>query len=757
MRIREDHNLVATLNSLVEAAMRKGDDAEAIAALRELVRLEPNEPIHLQRLYNLGVRDLVESDAPDVVRATGPLDYQSAVFDDAFVIRQISEAEILAGHGQVDQAVGILTGILQYAPEHVQVHLKLKDIYLRAGVMDKAAAECVELSRIHEARGESARASDYYAEAQQLNPFIASQAKPAQPGEGAWSGDVVDAFAFGQEAAAPAEAAAGNGDSGFDFHESAGGLDWARYQTGQLTDHTGFVTIPEGEAKPASGNGNGAASPQGDSKHSFRYSDMLVGDNGKAVEANANAADAAFSSAGDMPSDTMPRILRDELEGIDFYIAQGYIEIARDTLDRLRAEQGDHPEILSRYSRLGDNSFAMVDPAGQPQESQSSAAEASYAVDEPVYLDPGAGYDLVAAPEVADESPDQEMDLAVVEEAGEVDSEELPGRYPDGDLSVAVDEAHSGDEGPQQRQAEEKQSHFMIHKESGPLYPDLIVQLNTSDLLNDTMFDAARLPTGPLPSTPDKPIGTADLIESIVSSFDSSFSEIQQPDSESSAQSGVAVETEAEAGAAFDIVSEPEPLETEEEFSQSSIEQGVEEAEQQAVEPAEQAVAHETLGWSEPAHSSEHAEDLADIFEELKENTGELKGPIDFETHYSLGLAYKDMDLLDEAIEEFQLAFRMAGLEDLKGDYIQCCNMLGVCFKRKQMPKLAIMWFQRGLRIQSRPEDEYQALRYEIGICYEELGDHTSALDSFMEVYGTDVNYREVGEKIKHLQALKSA
>src|SRR5262245_55851104 len=180
LRIREDHNLIATLNSLVEAAMRKADDQEAIAALKELARLEPDEPLHLQRLYNLGVRDIVEADSPDVVRATGPLDYRSAAFDDTFVIRQISEAEILAGHGQVAHAVEILTEILNHVPENVQVHLKLKDIYLRAGIMDKAANECLQLARIHEGRGESARASDYLAEAHQLNPLLESTAAPAQ-------------------------------------------------------------------------------------------------------------------------------------------------------------------------------------------------------------------------------------------------------------------------------------------------------------------------------------------------------------------------------------------------------------------------------------------------------------------------------------------------------------------------------------------------------------------------------------------------
>ena len=81
--------------------------------------------------------------------------------------------------------------------------------------------------------------------------------------------------------------------------------------------------------------------------------------------------------------------------------------------------------------------------------------------------------------------------------------------------------------------------------------------------------------------------------------------------------------------------------------------------------------------------------------------------------------------------------------------------MLGVCFNRKQMPKVAIMWFERGLNIPNRSEDEYQALRYEIALCYEELGEPDKALDTFMEVYGIDVNYREVSRKIKQLQSAK--
>jgi hypothetical protein len=73
------------------------------------------------------------------------------------------------------------------------------------------------------------------------------------------------------------------------------------------------------------------------------------------------------------------------------------------------------------------------------------------------------------------------------------------------------------------------------------------------------------------------------------------------------------------------------------------------------------------------------------------------------------------------------------------------------------MPKLAIMWFHRGLTVPNRTEDEYQALRYDIGLCYEEMGEASKAIETFMEVYGIDVNYRQVAERLRELQEQKGA
>jgi tetratricopeptide (TPR) repeat protein len=687
------------------------------------------------------VKDIVSSDAPDVVRATGPLDYESAAFDDAFVIRQISEAEILAGHGQIDHAVEILGGILAHTPENVQVHQKLKDIYLRAGMSDKAAQECLSLGKIHEARGESARASDYFAEARQIDPSIEAPAPQSEMDED-WSDHTANTLQGASEA---------DGINAAEGQEPASPMDWMKYQTGALADQTGFVMVPEEGSSRA--NENGA---EGDD---FRYSDTLVGE--QEPEGENPVADFVLSVTGNLPSDTMPRVLRDELEGIDFYIAQGYVEIARDTLDRLHAEHGDHPEVLQRYAQL--NGDGMAAPVVARPESMEEEAGPHQPVGTTFFNDlPGQPADFA-------------QDGVIVEEGNgnkAIDPNDLT-------FPVA--------RGPKEAEHNNPQP-FIIHKESGPLYPDLLVQLNTSDLLIDTAFDNLRLPTGALAAPLNKPIGTGDLINSIVDSIDSSFAHPEhrqkEPEVASEAPDTRAVEqvkdidlgavTESEEAA---TAVEPTPFAEEPEsmpfdmdaagfemgtlgFEGNGTEVDSTESDQAEGEQSELGLQPEES--AAPESASGHSrllspeEELQQMFEELKDNGSELKPLIDFETHYSLGLAYKDMELLDDAIEEFQHAFKMAGAEDPKGDYIQCCNMLGVCFKRKSMPTVAVQWFNRGLKIPNRPEDEYQALRYEIGMCYEEMGDSEKALDAYMEVYGLDVGYREVAEKIKELRARKN-
>jgi tetratricopeptide (TPR) repeat protein len=147
---------------------------------------------------------------------------------------------------------------------------------------------------------------------------------------------------------------------------------------------------------------------------------------------------------------------------------------------------------------------------------------------------------------------------------------------------------------------------------------------------------------------------------------------------------------------------------------------------------------------------------LAAIFEEYRassESEGATTANGDYETHYNLGLAYKEMDLFEDALEEFQFAVNLVAPGDGTPRYLQCCNLLGHCFMRTGVPELAVKWFSKGLNSPGASEDERIALSYEVGVAYEQAGDLQRALEFFTEVYGTNVSYRNVSERVRTLKA----
>ena len=143
---------------------------------------------------------------------------------------------------------------------------------------------------------------------------------------------------------------------------------------------------------------------------------------------------------------------------------------------------------------------------------------------------------------------------------------------------------------------------------------------------------------------------------------------------------------------------------------------------------------------------SEEEQSLEEIFREFKKGVEQQLDSEDYDTHYNLGIAYKEMGLTDEAIGEFQLASK-----DPKRA-IECCSMLGLCFLEKGMPQLAIKWYRKGLEIPEITEDEHVGLLYDLGSAYVEVGDTDTAHKSFIEIYGIRSNYRDIAQRIKQLE-----
>ncbi len=140
---------------------------------------------------------------------------------------------------------------------------------------------------------------------------------------------------------------------------------------------------------------------------------------------------------------------------------------------------------------------------------------------------------------------------------------------------------------------------------------------------------------------------------------------------------------------------------------------------------------------------------LEEIVEGFKRGVAESLSAEDFDTHYNLGIAYREMGLLDEAIGEFQLASKDAKY------LVDCCSLLGGCFLEKGLPELAVKWYQRGLEAPSLPEEAYLGLLYDLGNAYLWQGDTDKARKTFVEIYGINSNYRDVVAKLAELDAAR--
>jgi tetratricopeptide (TPR) repeat protein len=151
----------------------------------------------------------------------------------------------------------------------------------------------------------------------------------------------------------------------------------------------------------------------------------------------------------------------------------------------------------------------------------------------------------------------------------------------------------------------------------------------------------------------------------------------------------------------------------------------------------------------EPATSGTDLGDagLADIFKEFKKGVDKQLGKEDYDTRYNLGIAYKEMGLIDEAIAEFQLAAKD------ENRLLECSSMLGICFLEKGMPKLAVKWFEKGLQAPGRSEEEYQGLKYDLAMAHEASGEMDRALNLFTDLYGQNANFRDVATKVRELGA----
>lgn len=124
----------------------------------------------------------------------------------------------------------------------------------------------------------------------------------------------------------------------------------------------------------------------------------------------------------------------------------------------------------------------------------------------------------------------------------------------------------------------------------------------------------------------------------------------------------------------------------------------------------------------------------------------------DYDTHYQMAIAYKEMGLMEESIREFQDAINMVRADDGTRRFFQCCNLLGHCFMEQAMPNLALLWYRRALETPNLSDEERQAMLYETANAYEMGGETPKAVECFEQIYAVNVDYRDVSSRLEQLR-----
>jgi len=718
-RTREDHNLVSTLNLIVDLALRQQQKDEAIEALKKLVEIEPDEQSYKQRLMSLGgtVVEPVKPAKPsysipnafEPVGATVPLTNKTAQGDNQIIERQLREAEMFANRGYADSAAQILEELISQYPNNIEARLKIKQIYIDGGLEEKAASQCLTLAKLYESQGDKALASDLLSEAYDLNPRLkpsgaakapARNGQPAPPKladsieinlDDALSSDftldspslsqprtdavktqsttyqpqasTLSGFNLGGKLENPQMPQGSSQASGLAYglpelfnqggpatappNPNSGGVGGFNPFSQQSTQPPSSFEMPNifGQTSPPQPlPGMGAPPSQPASFANIFPSNQQtpvrnipsvpIGAKGEVPDVQNASFEITIDDAGNTNQLAKDKILKDELDGVDFYIQQGYMEIARSTLEDLEKQHPNHPSILQRFAQMGisrpapsapSNKFLQTAPDLEPIEELPEGAilDAS---------SPGTPYNPFNTP---------------VTRTTHAPPPQAPAPIPDALVSKA-------------------QSMVPAQSPGASMFDDLIsnVEAELDEMPTNDMLPMAK--TAPASSSSAKKASTSSAKPSTGSLLD--------------------------------------------------------------------------------------AESLTSLFEEEFVNEFESSDKPDFETHYNLGLAYKDMELFDDAIEQFQLAFKASSPTSGDGNYFNCCNMLGYCFLRNNMARPSAVWYKRGLEAPERSDDEYQAMRFDLADAYEHLNEYSKALECLQEVYALDINYRDVATKIREIQ-----
>ncbi len=133
---------------------------------------------------------------------------------------------------------------------------------------------------------------------------------------------------------------------------------------------------------------------------------------------------------------------------------------------------------------------------------------------------------------------------------------------------------------------------------------------------------------------------------------------------------------------------------------------------------------------------------LEEVFKEFQKGVEEQLSEEDADTHFNLGIAYREMGLLPEAIREFQVASRDNSY------FVESCSNIGVCYQEQGMWSEATEWYQKALVAPDITPEARVGLRYDLAAAYQSAGDVEQAFGIFEEIVAGGSSYRDVVDRL---------
>lgn len=144
-----------------------------------------------------------------------------------------------------------------------------------------------------------------------------------------------------------------------------------------------------------------------------------------------------------------------------------------------------------------------------------------------------------------------------------------------------------------------------------------------------------------------------------------------------------------------------------------------------------------------PPEEKKSPGEISEVFSAFKKGIDETIAKDDFQTHFDLGIAYREMGLVEDALDEFLLCSK------LPGKRVVSLYQAGLCEVARENYQQAVQYFDDALKEPELDDQEKISLSYELAELFLRQEQKSKAAALFQEIQKIDPEFREVQKRLE--------